>query len=57
MAKDPVCKMDVDEGTTQWNSNYNGKSYYFCTQNCKAAFDTDPDKYLLETDIIGRKIK
>ena len=46
MAIDPVCKMEVDEGTAQWTSEYLGTTYYFCAPGCKASFDKDPEKYL-----------
>ncbi len=50
MAKDVVCGMEVDELTAQWKSEYLGKPYYFCAPGCKRAFDTDPEKYLKDTD-------
>lgn len=46
MAKDPVCGMDVDEGTAKFESEYQGTKYYFCAPGCKTAFDEDPEKYL-----------
>jgi len=46
MALDPVCKMEVDEATAEWTSEYEGKNYYFCAPGCKASFDKDPEKYL-----------
>ena len=46
MAKDPVCGMDVDENSPAATSEYNGKTYYFCSRGCKVAFDKDPEKYL-----------
>jgi len=30
MAKDLVCKMEVNEKTAQFKSEYKGKTYYFC---------------------------
>ncbi|HIH43794.1 MAG TPA: YHS domain-containing protein, partial [Candidatus Methanoperedenaceae archaeon] len=38
MAVDPICKMDVDE-STPFKSDYKGKTYYFCSENCKNKFD------------------
>lgn len=35
MAIDPICKMDVDEKTAKWVSEYKGKKYYFCAPGCK----------------------
>jgi Cu+-exporting ATPase len=46
VTKDPVCGMDVEEGTAAGKSVYKGQTYYFCSTGCKAAFDKDPEKYL-----------
>ncbi len=46
MAKDVVCGMDVDERNPPARSEYLGKTYYFCSEHCKTAFDRDPEKYL-----------
>lgn len=46
MAKDPVCKMDVDEASAQWSTVYKGQTYYFCAPGCKKAFEENPEKYL-----------
>lgn len=48
MAIDPVCKMDVDEKTAKFTSEYNGETYYFCAPGCKHVFDENPEKYLTE---------
>jgi YHS domain-containing protein len=45
MAMDPVCKMQVDEKTARFTSEYRGKTYYFCSAGCKQAFDQDPARY------------
>lgn len=46
MAKDPVCGMEVDEKKAAATLEYKGTTYYFCAPGCKAAFDSDPKKYL-----------
>ena len=46
MVKDPVCGMDVDPKTAAAKSDYQGKTYYFCSQGCKKAFDKEPQKYV-----------
>jgi Cu+-exporting ATPase len=46
IAIDPVCKMEVDEETAKFSSEYKGKKYYFCGPGCKTAFDEAPEKYL-----------
>jgi len=46
MAVDPVCKMDVDPKTAEAQSDYQGKTYYFCAPGCKEVFEENPEKYL-----------
>ena len=45
MVSDVVCKMEIDEKTAKWKSEYKGKTYYFCTPMCKQTFDRNPEKY------------
>jgi YHS domain-containing protein len=45
MAKDQVCRMEVDEEKAPAKSQHMGKTYYFCVPACKRAFDEDPAKY------------
>ena len=45
MEKDPVCGMDVDPANAAAQTEYNGKTYYFCAPGCKSAFEKEPDKY------------
>lgn len=46
MAIDPICKMMVNENMTDFKSEYNGKSYYFCCVGCKKSFDSTPEKFI-----------
>jgi Uncharacterized conserved protein len=46
MAVDPVCKMNVNEKTAKFKSEFKGKTYYFCAQACKKSFDEAPEKYM-----------
>lgn len=43
---DPVCGMEVEPETAAGESEYQGKTYYFCSTSCKSAFDRDPENYL-----------
>ena len=45
MEKDPVCDMGVEPATAAGKSEYQGKTYYFCSLGCKKAFDKEPGKY------------
>jgi len=53
MAIDPVCGTHINEELAvpdeQFTSEYDGETYYFCSGDCKEAFDGDPDQYLRET--------
>ena len=43
--KDPVCGMMVDPATAAGQSEYHGKTYYFCAEVCKQKFDARPELY------------
>ena len=45
MSKDPICNMMVDEKTAAGKSEYQGKTYYFCSTMCKTKFDKSPQQY------------
>lgn len=45
MATDPVCGMSVDEKSADATSSYKGKTYYFCSDECKKTFDKQPEVY------------
>ena len=46
----PVCGMDVDTATATEQSEYEGQTYYFCSPECKEAFNDEPEKYVGEVD-------
>jgi membrane fusion protein, copper/silver efflux system len=46
---DPVCGLEVDEARARSNgmaSVYEGKTYYFCSPECKKRFDEDPAQFV-----------
>lgn len=43
---DPVCKMEINRDDAEASSEYNGQTYYFCSEECKESFDKRPDKYV-----------
>jgi YHS domain-containing protein len=45
MQKDPVCGMQVDPQKAAGKSEYQGKTYYFCSAGCKKKFDANPSQY------------
>lgn len=44
--KDPVCRMMTDTDTTPYRETIHGKTYYFCSDACKAKFDKAPTSYV-----------
>jgi membrane fusion protein, copper/silver efflux system len=49
LSKDPVCGLDVSVNKAEKagrKSNFQGKSYYFSSEDCKRQFDKEPAKYL-----------
>ena len=49
IASDPVCGMNVDEDRAKAEGNireYKGKSYFFCSPECRDDFGKDPERYL-----------
>jgi Cu+-exporting ATPase len=45
MEKDVVCGMQVDPAKAAGTSQYQGKTYSFCSTACKAKFDANPQRY------------
>src|SRR5699024_9306076 len=43
--KDPVCGMTVASDSEHY-STYQGQTWYFCSDRCRARFDTDPQAVL-----------
>jgi Cu+-exporting ATPase len=45
MVLDPVCKMLVDESESDIKEGYEGRTYFFCSDECRERFQTDPEEY------------
>ena len=46
METDVVCRMQVDPATAAASSEYNGKTYYVCSETCKRKFDASPSQFV-----------
>ena len=46
MERDVVCGMQVDPAKAAGSSEYNGKTYYFCSKSCKTRFDANPAQFV-----------
>ena len=43
--KDPVCGMTIDSTKSATQAQYQGKTYFFCSAQCRRMFDTAPERY------------
>ena len=41
-----VCGMAIDTSKVKITTEYNGKTYYFCSEEEKAKFEANPEKYV-----------
>jgi P-type Cu+ transporter len=44
--KDLVCGMDVDPASARYQTQHNGKEYFFCSAGCLAKFQANPENIL-----------
>lgn len=42
---DPVCGKELEATTAAASVIHEGKTFYFCSQECKAAFEKDTAKF------------
>ena len=43
--EDPICGMTVEVATARHQSDWAGRSVYFCCRHCKETFDAEPARY------------
>ena len=48
---DPVCKMTIQDTDAAATSSYKGVTYYFCAEQCKEAFDKNPEMYVKKASV------
>lgn len=44
-ATDPVCEMQIEAEDAAGQAEYEGTTYYFCSQSCQQKFEADPARY------------
>jgi Cu+-exporting ATPase len=45
MERCPVCGMQIDREDAVERTQYEGKTYYFCSESCQERFELDPERY------------
>ena len=48
--QDPVCGMEIKDIFKAEKTDYKGKIYYFCSNDCKNKFQQSSEKYLKKDD-------
>ncbi len=46
LVTDPVCGMQIDSEDAVGAAEYEGKTYYFCSEACRDGFESDPGSYV-----------
>lgn len=49
LAVDPVCGMRIDEAESFGAVRFEGRTYHFCSELCRARFDADAERYAVGT--------
>ena len=57
MERDPVCDMEVDPTTSAstLKSEFQGRTYYFCSLGCKQSFDANPQEYVDKARAVNKR--
>ena len=45
LAHDPVCGMDVEIARAAASTDFEARTYYFCSLQCKEDFERQPQRY------------
>lgn len=54
---DVVCHMDISLEQSAGRTDYDGRTYYFCSTGCKDQFDGNPEAVLKAEDAYDHSIK
>jgi YHS domain-containing protein len=46
MATDPVCGTKIDDKTTEFQTQFAGRKYYFCSDECRKEFEEQPEDFV-----------
>jgi P-type Cu+ transporter len=46
MAKDPVCGMKIDDKNPEFQTQFDGRKYVFCSAECKEKFVQEPEEFV-----------
>ena len=46
MTTDLVCGVKIDQASTEFQSQFAGKKYFFCSEECRQEFEDRPEEYV-----------
>jgi len=46
MITDPVCGMTIDEIHPKFQTQFAGKKYFFCSEECRREFEECPEEFV-----------
>ena len=49
MPTDPVCKMEINAEDAEATAEFRDKTFYFCSEACKEAFEQNPERFIKKT--------
>ncbi|MBS1895374.1 MAG: YHS domain-containing protein [Actinobacteria bacterium] len=55
MATDPVCGMEISPDSAAASAEFEGTTYFFCSEDCKDSFLREPGRYLTAGSEQGKK--
>jgi xanthine dehydrogenase accessory factor len=48
-AIDPICGMSVEVASAHYKTDYEGRTFYFCSRGCQRSFEEKPQEYTVTT--------
>jgi P-type Cu+ transporter len=46
MTTDPVCGLEINEKKSEFQAQFAGRKYFFCSEECQKEFEADPGGYV-----------
>jgi len=46
MTTDPVCGMKVKDNGNEFHTQFAGRKYFFCSEECRKEFEAEPDEFI-----------
>lgn len=57
MVQDPVCGKKSELADVVASADYDGWAYFFCSDDCRRAFEANPAKFVLRSAVPRQQLK